>query len=189
MNKVLTFMEHLPFISINKIWFSTAEYLLLYAIIISLFCWLYYKRSWLLKASLVYLLLLSVSINIKKINAQRSSSIAFLNLHKHVGLVMKNGTQAVVISDLSDTDKNYRYSIQPYLDSSGVNSVNVYNLKQDIRSGFVLKKGNLIQFMNKRLVLFNKDLSDVPLNGKLKIDYIYLTNNPYAAINSINKKH
>jgi len=189
MNKVLTFMEHLPFVSINKIWFNTSEYLLFYAIIISLFCWLYYKRPWLLKASLVGFLLLSISISIKKINARQTNSIAFLNLHKHVGLVMKNGTRAVVISDLGDTDKNYRYSIQPYLDSSGINSVSVYNLKQDIRSGFVLKKGNLIQFMNKRLVLFNKDLNDEPLNTKLKTDYVYLTNNPYAAINSINKNY
>ena len=102
---------------------------------------------------------------------------------------MNNGTKAVVISDLSDTDKNYRYSVQPYLDSIGINNISVYNLKQDIRSGFVLKKGNLIQFMNKRLVLFNKELSDVPLNEKLKTDYIYLTNNPYAAINSINKNY
>ncbi|WP_183574820.1 ComEC/Rec2 family competence protein [Mucilaginibacter sp. X5P1] len=189
MNRVLTFMEHLPFVSINKIWLSTAEYLLLYAIIISLFYWLYYKRSWLLKACLGCLLLLSISIGIKKLNTQQSNSIAFLNLHKHVGLVMKNGNKAVVISDLSDTDKNYRYSIQPYLDSSGISTVSVYNLKQDIRSGFVLKKENLIQFMNKRLVLFNKDLSDAPLNEKLKTDYIYLTDNPYAAINSINKNY
>jgi len=188
-NKVLTFMEHLPFISINKIWFNTAEYLLLYAIVISLFYWLYYKKSWLLKACLICLLLLSVSISIKKINARQTNSIAFLNVHKHVGLIMKNDTRAVVISDLSDTDKNYRYSIQPYLDSIGINSVNVYNLKQDIRSGFVLKHGNLIQFMNKRLVLFNKDLSDAPLNEKLKTDYIYLTNNPYAAVSSINKNY
>ncbi|SDT30472.1 competence protein ComEC [Mucilaginibacter mallensis] len=189
MNKVLTFMEHLPFASINKIWLSTTEYLLLYAIIISLFYYLYYKKSWLLQACLGCLLLLSISISIKKIYAQQSNSIAFLNLHKHIGLVIKNGTKAVVISDLSDTDKNYRYSIQPYLDSSGISTISVYNLKQDIQSAFVLKKGNLIQFMNKRLVLFNKDLSDAPLNKKLKTDYIYLTNNPYAAINSINKNY
>ena len=189
MNKALTAMEHLPFISITKIWLNTAEYLLLYAIIISLFYYLYYKKSWLLKVSLVCLLVLSISIGLKQIRAQQLNSVAFLNLHKHVGIVLKHGNSAVVISDLSDTDKSYRYSIQPYLDSSMINKVSVINLQQNIRSGYMIKKGNLIAFMGKRILIFNKNLSDVTLNNKIKTDYIYLTNNPYAAINSINKNY
>jgi competence protein ComEC len=189
MNKVLTVMEHAPFVSINKIWLNTVEYLLLYAIIISLFYYLYYKRAWLLKTSLICLLLPSISISFKRMDAQRSNSIAFLNLHKHVGMVLKHGTSAVIISDLADTDKNYRYSIQPYLDSSMVSNITVINLKQDMRSDYILKKGNLIQFMGKRIPIFNKDLSDVTLTNKIKTDYIYLTNNPYTAINSINKNY
>lgn len=189
MNKALTFMEHAPFSSINKIWIDPIEYLLLYAIIIGLFYYLYYKKAWLLQLSLVCILLLSISVSIKKINAQRSNSIAFLNLHKHVGIVMKNGNNAIVISDLADTDKNYRYSIQPYLDSSKIDDVHVYGLKQNIRSACILKQDNLIQFMGKRIVLFNKELTDASLNNKVKTDYIYLTNNPYTAINSINKNY
>jgi competence protein ComEC len=189
MNKVLMVMEHAPFVSINKIWLSTVEYLLLYAIIISLFYYLYYKRSWLLKTCLVYLLVLSISISFKRIETQRSNTLAFLNLHKHVVIVLKHGNSAVIISDLCDTDKNYRYSIQPYLDSSMVNNITVINLQQDMRSAFMLKKGNLIQFMGKRILIFNKSLSDATLDKKVKTDYIYLTNNPYTAINSINKNY
>jgi len=189
MNKFLTFMEHAPFSSINKIWINPAEYLLLYAIIISLFYYLYYKKSWLLQLSLVCILLLSISISIKKISAQHSNSIAFLNLHKHVGIMMKNGNNAIVISDLNDTDKNYQYSIQPYLDSSKVDDVHVYGLNQNIRSVYALKQDNLIQFMGKRILLFDKSLTDASLNNKVKTDYIYLSNNPYAAINSINKNY
>ena len=189
MNKVLAFMEHAPFSTINKIWIDPTEYLLLYAIIISLFYYLYYKKSWLLQLSLVCILLLSISISLKKINAQHSNSIAFLNLHKHVGIVMKNGSNAIVISDLTDTDKNYLYSIQPYLDSSKANDIHVYGLQQNIKASFLLKHDNLIQFMGTRILLFNKGLTDAGLNNKLKTDYIYLTNNPYAAINSINKNY
>ena len=189
MNKVLAIMEYAPLASINKIWLTTTEYLLLYAIIISLFYYLYYKKTWLLKAALICILILSISISLKKINGQNSNSIAFLNMHKHIGIILKKGNDAVVISDLSDTDKNYSYSIQPYLDSNQITHVATCKPQQDFRSAFVLKKGNLIQFMNKKVLLFNKDLNDKPLDKKLKTDYIYLTNNPYAAINSISKNY
>ena len=43
--------------------------------------------------------------------------------------------------------------------------------------------------MGKRILLFDKSLTDASLNNKVKTDYIYLTNNPYTAINSINKNY
>jgi len=189
MNKVLAMMEQAPFASINKLWINPAEYLLLYAIIISLFCYLYYKKWRLLQVCLVCILLLSISISLKKIESGRSYSIAFLNLHKHVGIVMKNGNSAVVISDLPDTDKNYRYSVQPYLDSSQIANVSLYNLKQDIHSAFVLKKYNLIQYLDKQILILDGKSGTPVLNEPLKTDYIYVTGNPYKAISSVDKNY
>lgn len=189
MNTMLNVIEHLPFVSINKIWTTGIECLLLYAIIIALFYFLYDRKAWLLKTCLVCVLLLSIFINLKKINAQQTNSIAFLSLRKHVGIVMKNGDKAVVISDLPDTDKNYKYSIQPYLDSSGVNNVQVYNLKQDIRSAFAAKRYNLIQFRDKKLLICQGQGNDALLDDELRPDYTYITGNARGFVNAINKKH
>ena len=189
MNKMLTFMEHLPFATIDKVWISTAEYLLLYAIIISLFYFLYDRKPWLLKLSLVSILLLSISISLKKINAQQTNTLAFLNLKKHTGIVMKNGDSAIVISDLADTDKDYKYSVQPYLDSSGITNVKVYNLKQGMRSAFAAKDYNLVQFRNIKILICNGQADYAYINNTFNPDYIYLTGNAYPAINSIDKKH
>src|ERR1019366_5536331 len=57
MNKVLAWIEHAPYASIGKIWLTTPEYLLLYAIIIGLFYFLYTRKIWLLKVCLACLLL------------------------------------------------------------------------------------------------------------------------------------
>jgi competence protein ComEC len=167
MNKMLAFLEHLPFATIDKLWINTMEYLLLYAIIISLFYFLYNKKAWLLKLSLVCILLLGLNISLKKINDQQTNTLVFLNLRKHAGIVMKNGDSAVVISDLADTDKNYKYSVQPYLDSSGVTNVKVYNFKQGMRSAFAAKDYDVMQFRNIKILICNG----------------------YTAINSIDKKH
>jgi len=189
MNKALLFIEHAPFASINKIWINSAEYLLLYAIIISLFYFLHDKKAWQFRFGLICMLLLSINICYKKIEAQRSNTIAFLNMRKHTGIVLRHGTQAVVLSDLSDTDKNYQYSVQPYLDSSGIDKVSVCNLQQNIRSAYVLKKGNLLQFGNERILILNKQADNILLNNKLNTNYLYITGNPHTDINTLNKNY
>lgn len=189
MNKMLTIIERLPFVSITKIWITGVECLLLYAIIIALFYFLYDRKAWLLKACLVCILSLSISISLEKINTQQTNSLAFLSLRKHIGIVMKNGDKAVVISDLPDTDKNYKYSIQPYLDSSGVSDVKLYNLKQDMHSAFAAKRYDLIQFRDKTILICKGQGNDDKLNNALKPGYVYLTGNARGFVNAINKKH
>ena len=189
MNKSLALIQQLPISAINKIWFNTFEYLLLYAIIISLFYFLYDRKFWLLRLALSCMLLLSISLSYQKINSIQTNSIAFLNLRSHTGIVMRNGISAVILCDLSDTDKNYRYSIQPYLDSCKISKITLYNLKQDIKTASVLKKSNLIQFDNQRVVLFDRSIKDYQLTSKLKTDYLYIMGNPYTDFSSINKNY
>jgi competence protein ComEC len=126
MNKVLTLIEHAPYSGINKIWLTTTEYLLLYGFIICIFYFLYQQSARLLKLSLCIMLLLAASISFKRWENLRSDNITFLNLRKHTGIVFKKGSNAVVLSDLRDTDKIYRYSIQPYLDSCQAINVKLF---------------------------------------------------------------
>jgi len=189
MNKALSIIEHAPFASINKIWFSTAEYLLCYAFIIGLFYFLYDKKPWLLKFSMGCLFLLCVSISVKRYRADNSSSVAFLNLRKNTGIVFKNGNKAVVLTNLTDTDKNYKYTIQPYLDSCKISKADVYNLDQGISKNYLKKQGGLIQFNHQKIMLFDKQTLHLQLPQKLKTDYLYITGNPYADLTQINKNY
>ncbi len=186
MNKGLAIIEHTPYASINKIWLTTFEYLLLYVIIISLFYFLYDKKIGLLKLSLFCTLLFCISLSAKKISMSRSNSIAFLNLKKHQGIVFKNGNNAVILTDINPNDKTYQYSIQPYLDSCQLSDALVYDLSANINTAYLEKKYGLIQFLNKRIFIFDRSLqNNIPLQ-KLKTDYIYLTGNPDAGLSIIN---
>ena len=133
------------------------------------------------------MLLLSISLSFKKWNNEHSDSIAFLNLRKHTGIIFKTGDHAVVITDLVDSDKNYRYSIQPYLDSCQVNTIKSVALNADLRQTNLLKKSNLVQFDNKKILLFDKQLQNVGLPGKLNLDYLYISGNPGVNLGLINK--
>jgi competence protein ComEC len=189
MNKALTLIEYAPFASIGKIWFTTAEYLLLYVLIISIFCFIYYKRSWLLKLSLACLLLLSISISFKRYNSDTTRSLAFLNLRKNTGMVFKSGNSAIVVSNLADTDKSYTYSVQPYLDSNKVSNTILLGLDQNISIPYLKKRGNLIQFYNKRILILDGGMANIQLPQKLKADYLYVTQNPHISLHQINKNY
>ncbi len=186
MNKFLTWIEHLPYASISKIWLTTVEYLLLYTIIISLFYFLFDKKKWLVKLALTCVLIFCVSICIEKTSSWRSSNIAWLNVNKHKAIVFKNGSAAVILTDLKDTAKTYRYSVQPYLDSCRIGNVRLLPLNKNINIPWMAKQGGLVQFFNKRILLLNSQVADSELSPKLSADYIYITGNPHAQLEAIN---
>lgn len=187
MNKVLALIEHAPFAGISKIWLTMPEYLLLYIIIISLFYFLYDKKSWLIKLAIVCLLLVCTSISIKKYRAETANSVAFLNLRKNTGIVFKSGNSAVILTNLADTDRNFNYSVRPYLDSTQVNDAQIIKPDQNIGLPYLKKQGALIQFYDKRIIIFDKQLQNQPLQQKLKTNFLYITGNPHSSLFAINK--
>ncbi|MES2428180.1 MAG: ComEC/Rec2 family competence protein [Bacteroidota bacterium] len=189
MNKILLVIEQAPLASIGKIWLTSFEYILIYMVIICLFYFLFDTKKWLIKLSLGLLLIVGTSISIKRIHVLNSDSIAFLNLRKHQGLVFKHGDKAIILTDIALSDKNYQYSIQPYLDSSKVADTTVYSLDRNINSPFLKKIGNLIQFQNKRVLLVDQSIQTKQLFRKIKVDYLYLTNNPNVAVYELNKNY
>jgi competence protein ComEC len=50
-----------------------------------------------------------------------------------------------------------------------------------------VKSSNLLQFQNKRILLFDKRLQKITLPEKIKLDILLISDNPDADINFINK--
>ncbi len=189
MNKALVFIEHIPFASINKIWLTTAEYVTLCLIIVCLFYFFFNRKSWLLKMSLGLMFLLAISVSAKRLNAFNADSITFLNMRKHLGVVFKHGDKAIILTDISPVDKNYLYAIQPYLDSCKITDTIVTNLQRNIKTTFLRKNNNLIQFNNKMILVFNKALQGKKLSEKLTVDYLYITGNPHISIKELSANY
>lgn len=189
MNKVLTFIEHIPFASINKIWLTNAEYIMLCVVIVCLFYFFYNKKSWLLKMSLTLTLLLAISVSAKRLNSFNADSITFLNMRKHLGIVFKHEHKAIILTDISPTDKNYQYAIQPYLDSCKITDTTVSNLKRNMKATFLQQHNNLIQFNNQKILIFNRGMLGKKLTGRLKVDYLYIVGNSHITIKELNTNY
>lgn len=178
MTEALAFIEHIPHATLRKIWLSTTEYLLFYALIISIFYYIHQKKKQWLWLSLATVLLLSVGYSIKKTALLRSNKIVWLNLGKHRGVIFRHGLQAVVLTDLESDDQIYQYSIQPYLDSCGVQHTAIYHPGDFINTRWIEKKYGLIQFFSIRIFIFDKGQNNYLPDRKIKVDYIYLSGNP-----------
>jgi competence protein ComEC len=137
------------------------------------------------------MLLLTMGLSYKKWQNSQSNQIAFLTLRKHIGVAFKTRNDAVILTDLQDTDKTYRYSIQPYLDSCQVENIHRLSPDSNIRLPYFLKENNYLQFQDRRLLFFDKQLSAIRLPQKLKTDYLYVAGfgNSDVDLDFINKNY
>ncbi len=185
MNKVLAFIEHLPGASFDKVWLTPVEYLLAYAVVISLFYLGYHKKARWLEIGLSCGLLLFLSFSIKSIRESATKDIAWLNLKKHPAIIFKNGTSGIVLTDLKETDKAYKYSVQPYLDSCQVERVKIYDLNTNINTPWFKKSAGLVQFINTKVFICDQNLGEPAFPQKIATDFIYVTGNPHITLTSL----
>ncbi|RYZ96765.1 MAG: ComEC family competence protein [Sphingobacteriaceae bacterium] len=175
-NKALSIIEHAPLASINKVWLTKIEYVLLYGIIIMVFMLMHKRTRLLTGLGMGLVLLLDASIGIKHYNAANTSQMAFLNLRKNMGIVFKNGSNAVVLTNLAVDDKAYLWSVQPYLDSSKVSDVKIIGVEDNIVTSFFSKKGNRITFLKNTIMILGK--TDPLSVHDSAAQYLYITGNP-----------
>ncbi|MBK0379114.1 ComEC/Rec2 family competence protein [Mucilaginibacter segetis] len=188
MNSMLHLVENAPAASINKIWLTSTEYILLYIIMVSFFAFCYKKSKWKLVVLLFSVLVLAFSVGVKNISGQQIRSVTFLSLRKHQGIVFKNGNEGVVLTDLPETDKSFQYSIQPCLDSSRIYNYKIYTFSDNIRTKYLAKQNDLIQFLNKKMFLLNSGGKSQSIPQSLKPHYIYLAKNSIIDPENIEEK-
>jgi competence protein ComEC len=189
MTKTLAYMEHAPFGSIEKIWLTGTEMMILYALMICLLVSLIIKNKVLLKVGIVFFLILAIVVSVKQIDKSRGSSVNFYSVNKHPVMVFQHGDKGVILTDLKPFDKNFQYSIQPSLDSCGISEVSVIDLMSNLHNSYFIKAGNLIQFGDKRILIVNKPYGKKLLPQKLNVDYIYLTGSPAINLQYLAKNY
>jgi competence protein ComEC len=189
MNQMLKFIEQMPYASLSKIWITQAEHLLLYFIIIVSIYFLAYKKLGQLRSLLALVFVLCCSVSWRAINQQSTNRMVFFNVRKNSATLFQSGHRGVLVTDLLPADKNFKYSIQPCLDSLGVNEVKVCQLQQAVQTPYLMKQLNLIRFLDKSILLFNPLLQNVVLPYKMPVDYLLFTHNPHSNLSSILKNY
>lgn len=185
MNNGLVWIENIPFGNWNKLWITTQEYLLLYAIMICCFGWIVHRKIFLFKLNAVFIMLFLMSFSYKRFRSSSQQEIVFLNLRKNFGLVCKNGNEAFILTDLKPGDKTFQYSVQPFLDSCQSAQIHLINIKQNFNNAVFIKQKSLIQFKNKLIFIADQDFEQQHLPQKIKTDVVLITGNPKLNLQQI----
>ncbi|WP_419800693.1 ComEC/Rec2 family competence protein [Mucilaginibacter sp.] len=187
MNSGLFWIENIRFGSWDKLWISTAEYLLLYAIIACVFCWTVYRKNLLLKLNAVFIILFLAGFSYKRFRSANQQEIVILNLRKNFGLICKNGNEAFVITDLQTSDKSFRYSVQPFLDSCRAENIHLLKPGQDFSNAVFSRQKSLLQFKNKLIFIVDRQFEQQHFLQKIKADVVLITGNPKISLNQITR--
>lgn len=189
MNRSLQLIEQQPYASIDKIWFTNYDCILLFIAVMAFFYFVYNRKFWLLRLSFVCLLIAAASVTYQKIKSMQTQSITFYSLSKHQGILFKNGEQGVLLTDLQANDPNYKYSVQPGIDSNRVSCIRIAHIYDNLDVTYLRKQSSLIQFLNNRILIYDPHLQFTKLPRKVTVDYIYYTGNPHSSINFINRNY
>ncbi len=175
MDCVLHFIEHAPLASINNIWLRAIDIFLLFLFMFAAFYGFFSKEKWPLKLSMAAFLLFSISVSLNKYSNLRSKEITLFYIRKHQTIAFRSGNQAIILTDLCDSDRSFKYAVQPYLDSCQVVQFKLIAPDSDISQSFIIKKKNLINFDHKTLMIYNKTLFLANIRNKIPVDYLLLS--------------
>ena len=93
-----------------------------------------------------------------------------------------------MLTDLPETDKNYKYSIQPGLDRNRITDYKVYPLNKNIQLPYLLKQGNMVAFQNKKLLLLNDSSQIQSIPQQAGINYLYISDDAFVGTAVIKNK-
>ncbi len=180
LNFTVSLIEGLSFSTFRGVYVENFEAILIYCLIVTIaFFFVYRKKRYSIYAlGLIIILLLSISyrsyqnLNQDKIivyNVRNSTAIDFIKSGK--GVLLMDSTLIV------NQDKiQYHVANSRIKSGIGINE-NYLPIENDILDGHLYKKGNFVQFGNKRLLVINDNFKLYSSDIKIHVDFILLTKN------------
>lgn len=175
-NKIVIFVEEIPFSYTNGIHISIAETILIYILILYFFFWLIHIRHRYLTYALLLCSIISVYNAYESFGMRNQKSITFYKIPNATAFnIIQNGyAQFFADSILIGDEERFRFHVQQHIWSQGVELLN----KTRIESASIIYLANKKLWINKnKLELKHLDKNDIVL----------LTQRTYVDFNSSTK--
>jgi len=176
-NSVLKWIANLPYSTFSSVWINLPElFCLSFALGFFIYALAKFNKKFLFASLAVYIGYISM-INYDDWSAVYQHKIIFFTLRKNYAAAFINGREAVLLTDLSTSDKNYQFFVEPALEQSQINKINFISLKQDTILHHFVKKDNQIVFDKYSILLIDEHMNYKNLNVKGKFSSLWLTGN------------
>jgi len=179
-NTVLKWIADLPFSTFSSVWITLPE-LILMSIALSLLIYGLVSKSakFYIISALIYIACSTITLY-NDWTAIHQKKIIFFTLRKNYATAFIDGKTAVLLTDLSPDDRNYKFFIEPALQQSQINTIRFTNLERDTVSKNFIKKDNQIVFYKYNILLIDEHLNYKKIVIDSKFSSVWLTaNNKY----------
>jgi competence protein ComEC len=194
LNNSIHFIEGLPFAVTKAAYLSIEQMIVVYLLVSLLFLFLFYKKKMFLFLFITFTISLTGSFLFQKTHQLKSKRIIVYGANNLPAFDFINGQTNIFLCDPKAKDNSYfEENHQAASSAMGIkSSIGIMLTSGNSNShGFLFqnwlyKKGNFIQFNNKRLFLLSRKLPGT-LTYMIHIDYVVLTGNPQVTIEQIRK--
>lgn len=186
-NQGLFDIEDLPFANITGIWINSWTYLLIYLLLFFIaFAFLYRNKRFVHAAlSVVFVLALIRASGI--ITFYKQKMVIFYTLRKNTGIGFLEDRNAIIITDLKSDDKTFTYSLQPSLESMGVQRKILLAPGTSFSEGNFFSSENFVQFRDWKLLIWNKNFDKKFFSKPMSVEAVLLQGNPRVTIENLAK--
>ena len=179
MNRVVVWIDGLPFSIIKGLYISPLEFVLLLTAFVLLLLLVTFRKKRMVFEFLTVMLLFMLSLTVRLYRADNHGEIAFFSLRKHTAVDFIMGHQHLLLADstLMDDVATMDYSMEGLWARKHLSRRPEWlAFDADYCGPFLRKKENLISFGGKLLALWPDDnnVSD-SLSYRLPVDYLLVT--------------
>ena len=174
MNRGLEKIAGLPYSSINQIWYTKTELILLCLFLLFIFAAWSQKNKYLLVFSLLILSCFQALLAQDKLKAAQQQKIILFALNRNYAAAFISKNRAIVVTDLKPADKAFSFQIQPALDELKVSDITCLKWNENISTNELLIKEHQLVFRNFRVLLLDTAFNNQRIKNKPVFDAVWI---------------
>ncbi len=169
-NQILHYISQMPMASLDGIWISGLQLLVLCVLTIAYIFAFIYKNKTALFVAMGTTLFLLIHHRFEQFESLKREEIIFYSLRKNTALVYFRGKEYELITDLKPTDKVYQFSVKPSLERAGL------HLKNWVNTNSLTK--HFMQLGNYRILRWTSNFNHQKFMHPIRVDAVLLSDNP-----------
>ncbi len=176
-NYLIHAIQDLPFSTLSGFWVSQFEVVLFYGMVLGIAMLLMtYKFKWIMCAACCLLFISCVQLH-TKYQQNHQQKIVIYSISNNSVIDFIDGQTTFNLGGDSLSENQRAYTLQNHRWSTGTKEV-ITIKKNNFEANNLLKRGHLLQFKNKRIVLINQHFpKNTSVKKKFTCDYLILQNN------------
>ncbi|WP_256011542.1 ComEC/Rec2 family competence protein [Desertivirga xinjiangensis] len=186
LNKVLLYIERLPYSSMQFYHYDAWYYCLMFLAGLLLIFALQAKNKKLLYVFSFIMLVIAIYTSRSKIHRYHIRQVIFYSLRKNTAIGFFDAGKAYVYSDLKSTDKAFQFSVKPSLDAIS-NEFYFIDRVPKKNKNIPGHGGNWLQFYNLRILMWDPSMDNHTFDKTLNAEVLLLRGNPKVKIADVIK--